>query len=624
MCLRETLRLCVKPRFMRRFLIALFTIIVFQSALAQQSGGIVYIKEELMIPMRDGTKLFTRIYYPQNATSELPILLMRTPYSEHNMGTVYPDKDSYVKNMAAEGYIFVYQNIRGKQKSEGEFVMQRPTISEKNPNAIDESTDTYDTIDWLLKNLKGNNGKVGQLGISYPGWTSQVSASKPHPALKAASPQATMGDLFLGDDFHHNGAFRFSYGFEYSFEEEAAKGDTTFPFPQYDLYNWYLNVGSLANVNSKYFHHRLPTWNHFSEHPNYDTFWQHQSPLSYVDEPKIPTLHVSGYWDQEDIMGPQLLYNKMEKKDSRKMNYIILGPWYHGQWAQEMVDKIGRYEMGRNTGADFRELQKQWFDYWLKGKGDGKFDEAVAFQTGSNQWHHYSSWPPVESKEAKLYLREGGNTSFEAPKTDKNGFDRFVSDPAHPVPYRSRPIEMTYGEGSRWKPWLTEDQRFVHNRPDVLSWESAPLENDFTITGPILAHIFASTTGSDADWVVKLIDVYPDKDEKDLSMSQFQLMIASEVFRGRFRKSFSNPQPLVPGKAEEFVIDLHEVNHRFLKGHRIMVQVQSTWFPIIDRNPQRYVPNIWMAKESDFQKAVHTVYHQPGKASYLSLPVMDN
>ena len=581
-----------------------------------------YEKQETTIPMRDGIKLFTRIYIPKDSKEDLPILMMRTPYSEHNMGTVYPDKDSYVKNMAVEGYIFVYQNIRGKQKSEGIFVMQRPIISDKDPKAIDESTDTYDTIDWLLKNIKGNNGKVGQLGISYPGWTSQVSAVKPHPALKAASPQATMGDLFLGDDFHHNGAFRLSYGFEYSFEEEAAKGDTTFPFPQYDLYEWYLNLGSLANANSKYFHQMLPTWNHFAEHPNYDDFWQKQSPLSYVNNPQIPTLHVSGYWDQEDIMGPQLLYRKMEKNDPKHLNYILLGPWYHGQWANSVVDKIGNYKMGRNTADDFREVQKQWFDFWLKGKGDGKFSEAVSFQTGSNEWHRYESWPPAGATPKKLFLRSDG-LSFDK-QTSGKAYDEFVSDPAKPVPYRSRPVEMTYGEHSRWRPWLTEDQRFVQGRPDVLSWESKTLTEDITVTGSIIAHIFASTSGSDADWVVKLIDVYPDKDANDLTMSQYQLMVAAEVFRGRFRQSFSNPKPLQPGKVEEFTIDLHEINHRFLKGHRLMVQVQSTWFPIIDRNPQKFVTNIFAAKESDFQKAVHRVYHSADNASYVELPVMNN
>jgi len=506
-----------------RIFVALFLLLLTASAsIAQSETGSLYVKQELMIPMRDGVKLFTRIYVPQNMKEDLPILMMRTPYSEHNMGTSYPDKDSYVKNMAVDGYIFVYQNIRGKQKSEGTFVMQRPIISDKNPSAIDESTDTYDTIDWLLKNVKGNNGKVGQLGISYPGWTSQVSAVKPHPALKAASPQATMGDLFLGDDFHHNGAFRLSYGFEYSFEEEAAKGDTTFPFPQYDLYEWYLNLGTLANVNTKYFHRTLPTWNHFTEHPNYDSFWQKQSPLSYVKDPQIPTLHVSGYWDQEDIMGPQLLYGKMEKNDPKHLNYIVLGPWFHGQWSREVVDKIGDYKMQRNTADDFREIQKRWFDFWLKGKGDGKFSEATSFQTGSNEWHQYDSWPPAGATKKKLYLGAQG-LSFDKPSSGKP-YDEYVSDPARPVPYRSRPIEMTYAEHSRWRPWLTEDQRFVQNRPDVLSWESKTLTEDFTVTGEIIAHIFASTTGTDADWIVKLIDVYPDKDPNDITMSQYQLM----------------------------------------------------------------------------------------------------
>lgn len=593
-------------------------------AVSQTDDSIVYEKQEVMIPMRDGVKLFTRIYIPQNIAAAVPILLMRSPYSSWNMGVQYPDKDPYVRDMAGEGYIFVYQNIRGKQKSEGRFVMNRPTIADKVKDTIDESTDTWDTIDWLLKNIKGNNGRVGQLGISYPGWTALVSSARPHPALKAVSPQAEMGDLFLGDDFHHNGAFRLAYGFEYSFEEEAAKGDTSFPFPQYDLYNWYLQLGPPANVDRKYFFHRIPSWEAFAAHPAYDGYWQHKSPLSYVDTPRVPTLHVGGYWDQEDINGPQLMYSHMEKYDTKNYNYICLGPWYHGQWVAADANHIGNYDLGGNTSAYFqRQVQKVWFDYWLKGKGDGHFPEAIAFQTGSNEWKSYDTWPPKEAVKKRLYIQADGKLSFSRPTiTGKNAFDAYISDPAKPVPYRSRPIEETYGPGSRWRTWLTEDQRFVDHRPDVAAWESDTLTSDLTVTGDIIAHLFAATTGSDADWVVKLIDVYPDFYAEKLSMSGYELMIASEVFRGRFRKSFSRPEPIIPGKVEEYMINMHMVNHVFKKGHRLMVQVQSSWFPIIDRNPQKFVPNIFEAKESDFRMATQRIYRSNTQATYIELPVM--
>lgn len=602
----------------------LVAIIAITSACDAQS--ISYTKEEVMIPMRDGVKLFTRIYIPQHVQEPVPILLMRSPYSSWNMGTVPPDQDPYVRDMAREGYIFVYQNIRGKQQSEGHFVMQRPVIANRVPDTVDESTDTYDTIEWLLKHIKNNNGKVGQLGISYPGWLALVSGAYPHPALKAVSPQAEMGDLFLGDDFHHNGAFRLSYGFEYSFEEEASKGDTSFPFPQYDLYGWYLQLGSLAHVNERYFHHHIPTWDAFVQHPNYDSFWRQQSPLSYIDTPRIPILHVGGYWDQEDINGPQLMYSHMEKYDIHHNNFICLGPWYHGQWVNAEVDHIGRYEMGSNTAAYFQQqIQKAWFDYWLKGKGDGHFPEAIAFQTGSNQWKTYDSWPPRNAIHRKLYIQADGKLSLSRPETrDSLAFDAYISDPRHPVPYRSRPIEKTYSPHSRWRTWLTEDQRFVDHRPDVASWQSDVLDSDLVVTGDIVAHLFASTTGTDADWVVKLIDVYPDMDSLEPTMSGYELMVASEVFSGRFRKSFSNPEPIPPGKVEAYVIDLHQINHVFRKGHRLMVQVQSSWFPVIDRNPQRFVPNIFEARDSDFQTTTQRIYRNASYATYIDLPVMRN
>lgn len=586
-----------------------------------------YKKTSAMIGMRDGVKLYTVVLSPADAKKPVPILITRTPYGasvpipDDTVVTITPQNFNYY-NLAKEGYIFVFQDIRGKYKSEGTMQIHQPLIHAQQKGAVDESTDTWDTVDWLIKNVSNNNGKAGIFGISYPGWLALVGAVDPHPALKAASEQACMGDLFLGDDFHHNGAFRLSYGMEYSYEVEFDKTtDSNFPFPQFDLYDWYLKLGSLKNVNEKYFHGKIPTWNSFVEHPSYDAYWQKNSPLNYVHYPQIPMMHVGGYFDQEDINGPQLMYGHMEKKDSSNRNYIVLGPWFHGQWARAKGDSLGKISFETNTSEYFQALQKKWFDYWLKGIGDAKFDEATCFQTGSNQWKTYSSWPPKEATITKLYAAPKNSCSFDKP-TSTAGQISFVSDPSHPVPYRTLPIEATYGFGSRWRPWQVEDQRFVYSRPDVVSFVMDSLTEDLTVTGKIMAHLFASTTGTDADWIVKLIDVYPNFDTQNVLMSSYQFPVAMEVFRGRFRKSFSNPTPLTPNKPEEFVIDLHDINHTFKKGHRIMIQVQSTWFPVIDRNPQKFIPNIFEAKETDFIKATHTIYFNAKYPTYVELPVM--
>ncbi len=580
--------------------------------------------------MRDGIKLNTAVFIPVGVTRPMPILLVRTPYGADPQGFVNDSAYSvsipsnYYGSFIKDGYYIIFQDVRGKYKSEGIMQIHQPLIHATQKGAVDESTDTWDTIDWLVKNLPNNNGKAGIFGISYPGWLALVGSVDPHPALKAASEQACMGDLFLGDDFHHNGAFRLSYGMEYTYEVEHDKTtDSDFPFPQFDLYNWYLNLGSLKNVNEKYFHHSIPTWENFVNHPGYDSFWQKNSPLNYAKYAEVPQLHVGGYFDQEDINGPQIMYQQMEKEDKGNQNHIVLGPWNHGQWSRDRADSLGKIAFGSNTAAWFQDLQKKWFDYYLKGKGDGKFEEAYCFQTGSNTWKTYSSWPPKEAIIKKLFAHENNTASFEEPRSN-TGSVSYISDPAKPVPYRTQPIEATYGFGSRWRPWQVEDQRFVSTRPDVVSFTTDSLTSDLTVTGKITAHLFASTTGTDADWVVKLIDVYPDKYGKNILMSQYQLPVAMEVFRGRFRKSFSNPSPLIPNQPEEFVIDLHSINHVFKTGHHLMIQVQSTWFPVIDRNPQKYVPNIFEAKESDFIKATHTIYFSAKYPTYIELPVMKN
>ncbi|MFD1142512.1 CocE/NonD family hydrolase [Larkinella insperata] len=580
-----------------------------------------YDRREVLITMRDGVRLNTVIFTPKTAGKPLPFLFRRTPYGVSK--APFPDQSSYTQFMADEGYIFVAQDIRGRYKSEGTFEMQRFSRNPADPKAIDESTDTYDTIEWLLKTIPNNNGNVGMYGTSYDAWTSVMGALDPHPALKAISEHATPADMWIGDDFHHQGAFRLSYGFEYAFMEEAAKTDTLFPFSTYDTYDWYLKLGSLANVNKKHFLGKLPAWNDFAKHPNYDQFWQKQALAARLGRPKVAIQHVAGWWDQEDFYGPIKAYQIWEKGDAKQQNHLIVGPWNHGGWARGDGRKLGNISFDTTTSLTFRQsMLAPWFAYHLKGKGDGKFAEVTTFQTGTNRWKTYSQWPPTSAVKRNLYFRANGRLSFDKP-TDASGADRYVSDPAHPVPYRPRPIEETYGPGSRWYTWLTEDQRFVHNRPDVLTWETEPLTEEVTVTGTLLARLFAATTGSDADWVVKLIDVYPERYPKEPHMAGYQFMVANDVLRGRFHRSFEKPQPLQPNKTERFTIDLHSLDHVFRKGHRIMVQVQSTWFPIIDRNPQRYVPNIFEAADADFQKATHTIFRSAAHPSHLELNIVD-
>ena len=591
------------------------------TVLAAPPAPPVYERMEVLITMRDGIKLNTVIYTIPNSPEPLPFLFLRTPYGVS--GYPGPNDMMSTREMAKEGYIFVFQDIRGRYKSEGKFEMMRFIRDKSKPGAIDESTDTYDTIEWLLKNIKNNNGKVGMFGVSYNAWTALQGAIDPHPALKAISEEASPADMYLGDDFHHNGAFRLSYGFEYAFREEISKTDSAFPFTKLDTYEWYLQLGALSNVNKKHFHNRIPTWNNFVQHPDYDEFWKKQALAFRLDYPRVAVLHTAGWWDQEDFYGPLKAYELLEKRDSSHRNYFVAGPWNHGGWARGDGKTLGKIRFEQPTSEQYRkEIQAPWFAWHLKGKGDGKFPEARTFQTGSNTWQSYNSWPPQKAKTMNLYMQPGGKLSFTKPTGGEQAFDSYVSDPANPVPYRPRPIVPTYSATSTWRTWLVDDQRFVHHRPDVLSWETEALEEDLTITGELIAKLFASTTGSDADWIVKLIDVYPDHFPEEPLMSGYQLMIANDVFRGRYRQGFEKPVALQPGKVNEFTIDLHAADHVFKKGHRIMVQVQSSWFPIIDRNPQTFVPNIFEASDADYKKATHKIFRAGSFPSHIQLPVV--
>jgi hypothetical protein len=585
--------------------------------------GEVFQKLDVMIPMRDGVHLHTEIYAPKNAPQPLPFIFERTPYGVADDEKGIATKFRNYGELVSEGYIFVFQDIRGRYKSEGQFVMLRRPRDPHDPQAIDEGTDTYDTIDWLLKNVPNHNGRVGVLGISYGGWLTAMAMIEPHPALKAVSEQASPADMYLGDDFHHNGAFRLSYGFEYAAMMETGKTSFHFQFDRYDTFDWYRALGPLGNVNEQFLHGHVPSWNDFVDHPNYDEFWQKQAVPPYLNRVTVPNLNVAGWWDQEDFYGPQKIYETLEKQDSRHWNYFVAGPWNHGGWAGGAGSALGRIQFGSETSKYFREkIQAAWFAYWLKDKGQLPFTEAMTFQTGTNQWQTYDEWPPRRNiQPRRLYFQAGGRLSFDAPRdATAQAFDRYLSDPSNPVPYRHRPVEPTY-PGGGWPTWLVEDQRFVEGRPDVLSWETAPLASDLTVTGDIVAHLFASTTGTDSDWVVKLIDVYPEEYPAESTMGGYELMIADEVLRGRFRQSFEKPQPIAPGQVAEYVIDLHTNDHCFLRGHRVMVQVQSTWFPLIDRNPQKFVPNIFRATESDYQVATQQVYRSREFPSAIELPV---
>jgi len=583
----------------------------------QPDTRIPYKRSEAMISMRDGVKLYTVILSPEKQTEPAAILMDRTPYG---VKSTSPNSASSRPELAKEGYVFVFQDIRGRFDSEGTFVMNRPPRDKRDPRSVDESTDTYDTIDWLIKNIPNNNGRVGIYGVSYDGWLASAALIDPHPSLKASSPQAPMTDAWMGDDFFHNGAFRLSYGHEYAKWMEYGKPDAGPVTFDIDSYDWYLRTGVLSKLAAT-LDGRSPTFNSFIAHPAYDDYWKARSSERYLPCTNVPTLVVGGWWDQEDEYGALATYRALEKCDKNNNVFFVMGPWNHGGWGGR-GRRLGFVDFGSETGTYYRrEIQAPFFACRLKDKCTKQTPEASVFQSGSNRWMAYDAWPPrVQS--LKLYLDAEGKLSFDKPAHEKSDFDAYISDPADPVPYRKRPIEATYDpKGSGWYTWLVSDQRFVANRKDVLKWQTDVLAEDVTISGDIIAHLFASTTGTDSDWVVKLIDVYPDEYPADKKMAGYQLMIADEIFRGRYRKSFEKPEAIPPNKVVEYSIDLRGNDHVFMKGHRIMVEVQSTWFPLYDRNPQTFVPNIFNATATDFKPATQQIYRTTKYPSHISVSV---
>ena len=624
---------------MRRLLVVILSVakdlLVVGTAPAQAPNGAPFTYQEVMIPVRDGVHLQTAILTPTNKTGPLPILFRRTPYG-------VPDRapatvSAALKELYQDGYIFVIQNLRGRFKSEGTFALSSQ-VNLADSTSTNEATDAYDSIDWLVKHVPNNNGGVGIYGVSYDGLTAAMTLLKPHPALKAISEQAAPVDQWMNDDDHRYGALRESYTFEYAVYEQADKfKNTHFAFDVYDTYAWYLSLGPLSNVNAKVLHGSIPYWNEVVAHPNYDDFWKREAWIRQLHASTVPNLNVAGFWDQEDPWGPWQIWRHAAEHDPAHTNVIVAGPWYHGGWHAPRGDSIGIIPLGgHETAREFREtLEAPWFRYWLHGEGAKPAWAATTFQSGSNRWRTYATWPPPNATPTKLYLHADGTLAFDAPRAAERAYREYVSDPASPVPYRARPITPTYPAGD-WRTWEAADQRFVDGRPDVLTYVSAPLDHDLTVSGELSARLFASTSGTDADFVVKLIDVFPENAQPNAwdpevgprpgeyarSLNGYLLPIAMELRRGRFLSSFEHPKPLVPNAPVEWPIPLRDRDHVFLKGHRVMVQVQSTWFPLIDRNPQQFVPSIYDAKASDFVKATMRVYSSPALASHVVLPVV--
>ena len=613
----------------------------------QRNHFMAYDRQEVMIPMRDGVKLHAILLRPAGPATglekgsppptgsqggkatALPFLMERTPYgvdgyTSDSVNARYTElAQSDGQHGDNSGYIFVFEDIRGRYGSEGQFVMNRPLVhrmgGRTDPKLVDESTDAYDTVAWLVKNIPGNNGRVGVTGVSYPGFLAMMAGIDPHPAVKAISPQAPMTDIWMGDDFFHNGAFRQTYGYDYVLGMESSK-DTTFRKLDQDAYDYFLNAGSFAGAAKKAGVASLPTGRAFLAHPTYDAFWQAMAVESKLTSVEVPTLEVGGFWDQEDMWGTQAEYAALKPHDTQHEVFMVLGPWSHGEWGQT-TRHLGQLDFGSATTDYFRKnFEAPFFARYLKDQPGFNLQDVAAFQTGSDRWMRYAVWPPKQGIEARpLYLGKDGGLDFTAP-TSTGVFTSYVSDPANPVPYRHRPIQATYAPGSRWRTWLVEDQRFVTSRPDVAKWTTPPLEHDLTVTGDVAADIFAATTGKDADWVLKLIDVYPD-DAAEGKMSGYQLMIADEIFRGRYRSSFEHPEAIKPNQVDEYKWSLHGADHVFLKGHRIMVEVQSTWFPLYDRNPQTYVKSIMSARKKSYKPETEKIYESAQFPSHIQFPV---
>ena len=633
--------------------VLMLVILVFAANLAAQSKPEApeyaikehYTKYEYRIPMRDGVRLFTSVYVPKDGANAYPFLIDRTPYSVRPYGVdLYRTRLGPSPEFDKAGYIFVFQDVRGRYMSEGKFIEMRPHIdNKKSKQDVDDASDLYDTIDWLLKNVPNNNGNAGIWGISYPGFFTSASIIDSHPALKAASPQAPMTDLFMGDDAYHGGAFMLDANFDfYAFfkpqenPQLPPKNFVPFDYGTKDDYEFYLKVGPIGNL-SKYLEGKSALFDDQMRHNSYDDYWKVRNLAPHLKNIHCAVLTVGGWFDAEDLQGPFSTFHAIDKYNSGIFNALVIGPWVHGGWGFYDGERLGRVEFGFDTADYYRKnILFPFFEQYLKGNSDAKLPKAYVFETGTNVWRKYSAWPPREAESKTLYFRAGGGLSFDAPGSDSPAFDEYVSDPAKPVPF------VNYIATSVPQEYMVSDQRFASSRTDVLVYETPVLQEDVTIAGPVSPRLFVSTTGTDSDWDVKLIDVYPpdypdskldevkaedrNKGRNDVgapsfTMGGYQQLVRGEPFRGKFRHSFEKPEPFTPGKVEEIDFTMPDVNHTFRRGHRIMVQVQSSWFPLTDRNPQTFV-NIPDAKPSDFVKATERVYHAKGEASGIVLGVL--
>jgi uncharacterized protein len=596
--------------------------------------GFDYTRRNVMIPMRDGVKLFTVILVPKGVKNS-PILLTRTPYNAAEMTThkesshLAPNLEGYdnpTDVIVEGGYIRVVQDIRGKYGSEGDYVMNRPLRGPQNPTKVDHSTDTYDTIDWLVKNIPESNGKVGILGISYDGFLPLMALFNPHPALKVSVPMNPMVDGWMGDDWFHNGAFR-QQGMPYIYDQQATRGnEIKWWSSHWDDYDMFLEAGSAGELGRRRGLEQVGFWKRILEHPDYDAYWQDQAvdKLLAKEPLKVPVMLVHGLWDQEDIYGDIAVYKAIEPKDtSNNMVYLVLGPWHHGQQIRE-GSSLGAIKFNSDTALYFRqEILRPFLDHYLKDDAP-KMDVApvTAFETGTNKWYRLTSWPAgcpngCAIKSTPLYLNDGLVASFTAPKSSSPSYEEYISDPAKPVPFRARPID-----GTTWRQWLVDDQREQSGRTDVLAYRSEVLKAPVKISGELIVNLVASTSGSDSDWVVKVIDQYPDEVASQPNLGGYQLMISADVLRGRYREGFEVAKPIEPNKPLKYRFVIPTANHVFLPGHRIMVQIQSSWFPLYDRNPQTFVKSIFWAKPEDYKKATQRIYHAIGLESFIELPVV--
>jgi putative CocE/NonD family hydrolase len=582
-----------------------------------------YQKHEYMVPMRDGTKLHTAVYSPRDTTRPYPILIKRTPYSCSPYGAdTYPASLGPSEHFMKAGYIFVNQDVRGRFMSEGSFEQVTPHIAQKqSPQHFDESSDTFDTIAWLLKNVSNHNGRAGMYGISYPGFYASAGMIDAHPALRAVSPQAPVGDWYF-DDFLHNGAFFLAHAYRWlnnnAHERQGPTTERPTPevLPSVDGYHLFLDAMTIEEINRRHLKGKVPFWSDMMAHPNRDEFWQKREILPHLKNVAPAVMVVTGWYDAEDLYGSFKTYQSIEKLNPNANNVLVVGPWIHGGWASGDGDKLGQVPFGSKTAAFYRaEIEFPFFEKYLKDAEHPAPSEATVFETGSNTWRSFDQWPPAEASTKILYAGERGTLKETPAKTQDTGFDEYVSDPAKPVPYTEAITPRMTVE------YMVEDQRFAARRPDVVVYQTPPIEEDMVVAGPIDVELWVTTTGSDADFIVKLIDVQPDG-VNPVSLPNYQMMIRSEVIRGRFRNSFEKPSAFEPGIPAKVRVELLDVLHRFKKGHRIMIQIQSTWFPLIDRNPQKFVPNIYFAEPGDFQKATHRILRTPAHPTNIKMGVL--